>query len=102
MYTYESYETTEKPMEVVEWLEWYRYAINDIVSEKRIMDGTGYFDVLQNDFYSAINAAYYGPLIQSMDFLPDCFEAGVRSVPGTPEVLHLVSGRDLFGDGGGG
>ncbi|MFS8033229.1 putative DnaJ domain, Chaperone J-domain superfamily [Helianthus anomalus] len=97
MYTYESYETTEKPMEVVEWLKWYRYAINDIVSEQRIMDGTGYFDVLQNDFYSAINAAYYGPLIQSMDFLPDCFEADVRSVPGTPEVLHLVSGRDLFG-----
>ncbi|KAI3713022.1 hypothetical protein L1987_71592 [Smallanthus sonchifolius] len=97
MYTYESYETTEKQMEVVEWLKWYRYAISDIVSEKRIMDGTGYFDVLQNDFYSAINAAYYGPLIQSVDFLPNCFEADVRSVPGTPEVLHLVSGRDLFG-----
>ncbi|KAK9053268.1 hypothetical protein SSX86_029901 [Deinandra increscens subsp. villosa] len=97
MYTYESYETTERQMEVVEWLKWYRHAINDIVMERRIMDGTGYFDVLQNDFYSAINAAYYGPLIQSMDFLPDCFEADVRSVPGTPEVLHLVSGRDLFG-----
>ncbi|KAI7751779.1 hypothetical protein M8C21_012746, partial [Ambrosia artemisiifolia] len=97
MYTYDVYDTTEKPMEVVEWLKWYRCAVNDIVSEKRIMDGTGYFDVLQNNFYSAINAAYYGPLIQSMDFLPDCFEADVRSVPGTPEVLHLVSGRDLFG-----
>ncbi|KAK1439026.1 hypothetical protein QVD17_04841 [Tagetes erecta] len=97
MYTYQSYETTEKQMEVVEWLKWYRYAINDIVLEKRIIDGTSYFDVLQNDFYSAINAAYYGPLIQSMDFLPNCFEADVRSVSGTPEVLHLVSGRDLFG-----
>lgn len=97
MYTYESYETTEKEMEVVEWLKWYRYAINDIISEKRMVDGTSYFDVLENDFYTAINAAYYGPVIQSMDFLPDCFEADVRSVPGTPEVLHLVSGRDLFG-----
>lgn len=97
MYTYESYEVTEKQMEVVEWLKWYRDAINDIVSEKRIIDGTGYFDELENDFYSAINAAYYGPVIHSMDFLPDCFEADERSVPGTPEVLHLVSGRDLFG-----
>ncbi|KAI3665666.1 hypothetical protein L6452_44296 [Arctium lappa] len=97
MYTYESYEATEKQMEVVEWLKWYRYAINDIVSEKRMVDGTGYFDILENDFYSAIHAAYYGPLIQSMDFLPDCFEADERSVPGTLEVLHLVSGRDLFG-----
>ncbi|GJR12069.1 chaperone DnaJ-domain superfamily protein [Tanacetum coccineum] len=98
MYTYESYGTTEKPMEVVEWLKWYRYAINEIVSERRMVDGTGYFDVLENDFYSAINAAYYGPVIESMDFLPDCFEADERSVPGgTPEVLHLVSGRDVFG-----
>ncbi|KAL8266212.1 hypothetical protein R6Q59_003556 [Mikania micrantha] len=97
MYTYGFYETTDKDMEVVEWLKWYRYAINDIVSKKKIMNGTSYFDVLQNDFYSAINAAYYGPLIQSMDFLPDCFEADVRSVPGTREVLHLVSGQDQFG-----
>nr|XP_043608094.1 chaperone protein DnaJ [Erigeron canadensis] len=97
MYTYESYETTEKQMEVVDWLKWYRYAINDIVSERRMVDGTSYFEVLENDFYSAIHAAYYGPVIQSMDFLPDCFEADVRSVPGTPEILHLVSGRDLFG-----
>lgn len=97
MYTYESYDATENPMEVVEWLKWYRYAINDIVSERRMVDGTGYFDVLENDFYSAINAAYYGPVIESMDFLPDCFEADERSVPGTPEVLHLVSGRDVFG-----
>ncbi|XP_071693778.1 uncharacterized protein [Rutidosis leptorrhynchoides] len=97
MYTCESFEATEKQMEVVEWLKWYRYAINDIVSERRTVDGTGYFDVLENDFYSAINAAYYGPVIESIDFLPDSFEADVRSIPGTPEVLHLVSGRDLFG-----
>ncbi|XVF15460.1 hypothetical protein REPUB_Repub09cG0155500 [Reevesia pubescens] len=32
-----------------------------------------------------------------MDLLPDQFEAEERSVYETPEVLHLVSGRDLFG-----
>ncbi|VVA31676.1 PREDICTED: PRUPE_6G224500 [Prunus dulcis] len=32
-----------------------------------------------------------------MDLLPDCFEAEERSMYETPEVLHLVSGRDLFG-----
>lgn len=84
-------------MEVVEWLKWYRYAINDIVSEKKVVLGTGYFDVLERDFYSAIHAAFYGPIIESMDLLPDRFEAEERSVYETPEVLHLVSGRDLFG-----
>jgi hypothetical protein len=96
--TYKPYEAaTSRQMEVVEWLKWYRFAINDIVSEKKVIVGTGYFDVLERDFYSAIHAAYYGPLIDSMDLLPDRFEAEERSVYETPEVLHLVSGRDLFG-----
>ncbi|KAL4644672.1 hypothetical protein ACB092_02G181200 [Castanea dentata] len=89
--------TTFKQMEVVEWLRWYRFAVNDIVSNKKVVVGTGYFDELERDFYSAINAAYYGPVIDSMDLLPDRFEAEERSVYETPEVLHLVSGRDLFG-----
>jgi hypothetical protein len=62
-----------------------------------VVAGTGYFDVLEADFYSAIHAAYYGPVIESMDLLPDRFEAEERSVCETPEVLHLVSGRHLFG-----
>ncbi|POO00758.1 Terminal organelle assembly protein [Trema orientale] len=95
-YAYESH-ITYKQMEVVEWLKWYRAAIKDILSEKKVVVGTGYFDVLERDFYSAIHAAYYGPEIESMDFLPDCFEAEERSVFETQEVLHLVSGRDLFG-----
>ncbi|XP_028087733.1 uncharacterized protein LOC114288427 isoform X2 [Camellia sinensis] len=74
MYTYESHRTTMKEMEVVEWLKWYRFALNDILSEKRIVVWSGYFDLL-----------------------PDCFEAEERSAFETPEVLHLVSGRDLFG-----
>lgn len=84
-------------MEVVEWLRWYRYAINDILSEKRVVVGSGYFDVMERDFYSALHAAYFGPEIDSMDLLPHCFEAEERSATETPEVLHIVSGRDLFG-----
>ncbi|XP_031397491.1 uncharacterized protein LOC116208283 isoform X2 [Punica granatum] len=94
LYSYRSFTTA---MEVVEWLKWYRCSINDIVSEKKVVTGTGYFDVLEGDFYSAIHAAYYGPEIESMDLLPDCFEAEERSVYDNTEVLHLVSGRDLFG-----
>ncbi|KAL5556840.1 hypothetical protein UlMin_039076 [Ulmus minor] len=97
LYMYTSHVTTYKQMEVVEWLRWYRLAIKDILSEKKVVVGTGYFDGLEKDFYSAIHAAYYGPEIESMDFLPECFEAEERSVFETPEVLHLVSGRDLFG-----
>lgn len=95
--SYRSFTTAYRQMEVVEWLRWYRCAINHIVSEKKVVTGTGYFDVLEGDFYSAIHAAYYGPEIESLDFLPDCFEAEERSVYDNPEVLHLVSGRDLFG-----
>ncbi|KDP32043.1 hypothetical protein JCGZ_12504 [Jatropha curcas] len=97
LYMYKSHMTTTKHMEVVEWLKWYRLAINDILLEKKVVVGTSYFDVLEADFYSAIHAAYYGPAIESMDLLPDCFEAEERSVYETPEVMHLVSGRDLFG-----
>ncbi|XP_028764216.1 uncharacterized protein LOC114722366 [Neltuma alba] len=94
---YTSHETISKEMEVVEWLKWYRLAISDILSEKRVVVGTGYFDVLERDFYSAIHAAYFGPEIESMELLPECFEAEERSSCETPEVLHIVSGRDLFG-----
>lgn len=89
--------TTTKEMEVVEWLRWYRYTLKYILSERTLPSGTGYFDVLQRELYSAIHSAYFGPEIQSLDILPDRFEAEERSVCETPEVLHLVSGRDLFG-----
>ncbi|KAF8410174.1 hypothetical protein HHK36_002696 [Tetracentron sinense] len=98
IYTYGSHITiTTRQMEVVEWLKWYRSAVNDILSQKNVVVGSSYFDVLEGEFYSAIHAAYYGPVIESVDLLPDCFEAEERSVYETPEVLHLVSGRDLFG-----
>ncbi|OMP01833.1 hypothetical protein COLO4_11531 [Corchorus olitorius] len=97
LYMYTSHTTINKQMEVVEWLKWYRFTINDIVSQRKAVVGTSYLDVLEADFYSAIHTAYYGPVIESMDLLPDRFEAEERSVYETPEVLHLVSGRDLFG-----
>ncbi|XP_020095507.1 uncharacterized protein LOC109715106 isoform X1 [Ananas comosus] len=82
---------------VVEWLKWYRFTIDDIIMQKKVATGSSYFDKLENELYSAIRAAYYGPHIESMDHLPDCFEAEERSVYDTSELLHLVSGRDLFG-----
>ncbi|CAI9763354.1 unnamed protein product [Fraxinus pennsylvanica] len=97
MYNYASHRDPEMEMEVVEWLKWYRYTIKDILAERRVAAGSGYFDVLQRDFYSAIHVAYYGPEIESWDLLPDRFEVEERSTVSTPEVLHLVSGRDLFG-----
>ncbi|KAG8384302.1 hypothetical protein BUALT_Bualt04G0104200 [Buddleja alternifolia] len=97
IFNYNSYGHPVKQMEVVEWLKWYRYTINDILSERRVTAGSGYFDILERDFYSALHAAYYGPEIESADLLPDRFEAEERSIHATSEVLHLVSGRDLFG-----
>lgn len=96
MCMYESYSTAIKEMEVVEWLKWYRQTINDILAEERVVPGSGYFDALERDFYSALHLAFYGPDIES-DLLPEFFEAEERSVYETAEVLHLVSGRDLFG-----
>ncbi|KAJ9670537.1 hypothetical protein PVL29_026830 [Vitis rotundifolia] len=78
-------------------VKWYRFAINEISPEKKVVAGSGYFDVLEGEFYSAIHAANYGPLIECMDLLPDRFKAEKRSEYETPEVRHLVSGRDLFG-----
>ncbi|KAL5134021.1 hypothetical protein HKD37_03G007272 [Glycine soja] len=94
---YKSQATRFKEMEIVEWLKWYRLTISNILAEKKMVVGTGYFDVLERDFYSAIHATYYGPEIHSMELLPKCFEAEERSSYETPEVLHLVSGHDLFG-----
>lgn len=89
--------TITSQTEVVEWLKCYRVVINDILMERKVAVGSGYFNELETELYSAIRAAYYGPLIESLDLLPDCFEAEERSAYETSEVLHLVSGRDLFG-----
>lgn len=86
-----------KQMEVIQWLRWYRHAVSEIVSHKEIGMGYGLQEYLQGEFHSAIRAAYFGPSIESTHALPDCFEAEERSESGISEVLHLVSGRHLFG-----
>ncbi|KAG5053680.1 hypothetical protein JHK85_006190 [Glycine max] len=68
---YTSQATAFKEMEVAEWLKWCRLTINNILAEKKMVVGSGYFDVFGRDFYLAIHAAYYGPKIQSMELLPD-------------------------------
>ncbi|XP_051178137.1 uncharacterized protein [Lolium perenne] len=97
VYPYGSGVAAPRESNVVEWLKWYRLTVDDIVTKKRIATGSSYFDRLESELYSAVHAAYYGPEVESMDFLPDCFEAEERSVYETSELLHLVSGRDLFG-----
>ncbi|XP_019055689.1 PREDICTED: uncharacterized protein LOC104611653 isoform X5 [Nelumbo nucifera] len=94
MFMYDTHITTTKHMEVVEWLKWYRFAINDILLQKKMVTGSGYFDILEGEFYSAIHAAYYGPIIESMDFLPECFEAEERSTSGTPELSMNAPSSD--------
>lgn len=86
-----------RQMEVIQWLKWYRHAVSEIVSRKEIGMGSGLQEYMQGEFHSAIRAAYFGPSIQSTYALPDCFEAEERSESGISEVLHLVSGRHLFG-----
>ncbi|KAG6490259.1 hypothetical protein ZIOFF_051544 [Zingiber officinale] len=97
IYSQSSSLTMARHTNVVEWLKWYRLAVDDIIMERRVATGTSYFDKLENEFYSAIRMAYYGPPIESIELLPDCFEAEERSGYETSEVLQLVSGRDLFG-----
>lgn len=96
-YVYKSNQTAFKQMEVVEWLKSYRSFINEILSERKPVVVTDYFDELERDFYLAMHIAYFGPTIESMELLPDCFEAEERSTHETSEILHLVSGRDHFG-----
>jgi hypothetical protein len=96
-YTSNQSDVSAKESNVVEWLKWYRITIQDIISHNRIAEGSTYLNKLENELYTAIRSAYYGPDVGSMDLLPDCFEAEERSVRDTSELLHLVSGRDLFG-----
>nr|QEG03083.1 chaperone protein DnaJ isoform X3 [Cymbidium ensifolium] len=97
MYTYNSTISIPKPDEVVEWLKWYKHVINDIVAQKKVATGSGYLSKLESELYSAIHFAYHGPIIESLNLLPNSFEAEERSLCETSEVLHLVSGRYLFG-----
>ena len=58
MYRYISHVTKTEQIDVVEWLKWYRCAINDILSQEKVVAGSGYFDILESEFYSAIHRSY--------------------------------------------
>ncbi|KAF3785438.1 Chaperone protein [Nymphaea thermarum] len=96
VHVYDDHVTESGQIEVVEWLKRYRLAIHDILSED-IVVGSSYLEQLEGELYSAIRKAYFGPYIESLDLLPECFEAEERCGEETAEVLHLVSGRLLFG-----
>ena len=53
----------------------------------------------RSDLNAALRRAYLGPKLdlEEPHQLPDCFEADERSSPGTPELLELISGRQLLG-----
>ena len=54
---------------------------------------------LESDVHTALRHAYLGPKLDGLQRgqLPECFEADERSTDETPDVLHLVSGRQLLG-----
>ncbi|BAS86514.1 Os03g0761700, partial [Oryza sativa Japonica Group] len=84
---------------VVEWLKWYRLTIDDIVTKKRVATGSGYFDKLESELYTAIHAAYYGPDVRSVDLLPDCFEAEerVQQLPDAFQEKQTLPGFKTYG-----
>ncbi|KAK1301033.1 hypothetical protein QJS10_CPB13g00424 [Acorus calamus] len=90
MHKYYSSVAITEDQEVVEWLRWYRFAIKEIVLHDKVAEGTGYLNTIENEFYAAIRMAYYGPFVESMDLLPDCFEAEERSAfDRVPELPNL-------------
>eukprot|EP00249_Psilotum_nudum_P022177 c28405_g1_i2 orf=236-1576(+) len=84
-------------IEVVEWLKWYRQMVVEAVNKKEIGVGEGFQEYLRGELHAALKVAYFGPYANEIDTLPDCFEAEIRTDCGVPDILHLVSGRQLFG-----
>ncbi|CAK9204684.1 unnamed protein product [Sphagnum troendelagicum] len=85
-------------LEVAEWLKKYqRSAVLESVVHPQ---GLGFQELhLRGELRSALLKAFHGPqLIEGWKGrIPDCFEADERAGLGTDEILHLVSGRQLFG-----
>lgn len=83
--------------EVVEWLKQYRSAITNAVHQKKIGVGRGFREHFHGQMQSALRKAYHGPQVFEDQGIPDSFEADERAEPGVPDILHLVSGHNLFG-----
>jgi hypothetical protein len=85
-------------LEVAEWLKKYQRSagLESVVHPR----GLGFQELhLRGELRSALLKAFHGPqLIEGWQGrIPDCFEADERAGLGTDEILHLVSGRQLFG-----
>ncbi|PRW20219.1 chaperone -domain-containing [Chlorella sorokiniana] len=54
---------------------------------------------LTGELHSAVRRAYLGPRLEELasGALPDAFEADERATPDCPDLLQLVSGRQLLG-----
>lgn len=84
--------------EVVSWLKGYRAMIKDMVSRQEIGSREGgWEEELRWETQSALRRAYFGPPVSEREGLPECFEAEERAQSDVEDVLHLVSGRQLFG-----
>ncbi|KAG6551094.1 hypothetical protein Mapa_007329 [Marchantia paleacea] len=87
----------DRSTEVVSWLKSYRNMVKDMIRRQEIGVGSGWEEDLRAETQSALKKAYFGPPVSEREGLPECFEAEERAQPDLPEVLHLVSGRQLFG-----
>ncbi|BBN15515.1 hypothetical protein MPTK1_6g20170 [Marchantia polymorpha subsp. ruderalis] len=91
------YGLEDRSTEVVSWLKSYRSMVKDIIRRQEIGVGSGWEEDLRAETKSALKKAYFGPPVSDREGLPECFEAEERAQPDLQEVLHLVSGRQLFG-----
>ncbi|KAL3681300.1 hypothetical protein R1sor_024256 [Riccia sorocarpa] len=93
----EELELADKSTEVVSWLKTYRVMVKDIIRRQEIGAGSGWEEELRAETQSALRKAYFGPPVSEREGVPECFEAEERAQPDLLDVLHLVSGRHLFG-----
>eukprot|EP00850_Spirogloea_muscicola_P021738 SM000260S09934 [mRNA] locus=s260:24718:26818:+ [translate_table: standard] len=92
--------------DVAEWLRYYRVLVTRAVHTTAIPGAPGRRDLrasiedrVHGELHAALKRAYFGPPLEvGLELgLPACFEAEERSHAWVPDVLHLVSGRQLLG-----
>ena len=82
--------------DIVEWLQWYRNTAMRILCEDPIGTCNDFHDEFKATMQEALRRCYFGPDIGTT-LVPNCFEAEERAEVSDSEVLHLVSGHNLFG-----
>eukprot|EP00850_Spirogloea_muscicola_P015205 SM000114S24168 [mRNA] locus=s114:296090:298708:- [translate_table: standard] len=92
--------------DVAEWLRYYRVLVTRAVHTTAIPGAPGRRDLrasiedrVHGELHAALKRAYFGPPLEvGLELgLPACFEAEERSHISVPDVLQLVSGRQLLG-----